>query len=430
MSGLNRRRLLGSAAALLAAPAIVHAAEVKELNFFYPVTVSAPMATIIDGYCKQYAEETGIVVRAAYAGTYPDALSKSLTAIRGGNGPQFSILLTSDIHTLRALDLIVPLQDIGLDKAAEEWLAGFWPAFMFNTNLGGKTWSVPFQRSTELMLYNKAAFEKAGLDPDHYPTDWKAQGEAARKLTDRNGSPQTWGIQLAADITSGHWTFGALCAGNDQNLMNDAGTKVFFDAPKTIETLEYWLSLSKTYAATPPGVTYWATLVTNFLRGSTAVICTSSGNLSHVTQNATFPFDAALPAGNSSPGTVVGGGNLYIFKHASPPEREAALRFARWLTTPERAADWSMRTGYVAVTEAAFNTSTMKAYIEKHPVAARPRSFLPSARGELSTYEGVRIQTLIENHIAAALSGKATPAAALKAAQAEATAILRPYQHL
>src|SRR5574340_1785540 len=115
MSGLNRRRLLGSAAALLAAPAIVRAAEVKELNFFYPVTVSAPMATIIDGYCKQYAEETGIVVRAAYAGTYPDALSKSLTAIRGGTGPQFSILLTSDIHTLRALDLIVSLQEIGLD---------------------------------------------------------------------------------------------------------------------------------------------------------------------------------------------------------------------------------------------------------------------------------------------------------------------------
>ena len=430
MPEIRRRTLIGSTAALLAAPAIVRAAEVKELSFFYPVTVSAPMATIIEGYCRQYAKETGVTVKAAYAGTYPDALSKAVTAIRGGGGPQFSVMLTSDIHTLQALDLIVPLEEIGLDKAAETWLASFWPAFMFNTRIGGKTWSVPFQRSTEIMLYNKAAFTKAGLDPERYPTDWKAQGEAARKLTNRKGSPQTWGIQMAADITSGHWTFGALTAGNNQPLMNNAGTKVFFDVPKTIETLDYWVSLSKTYQATPSGVTYWSTLVNNFLRGETAIIMTSSGNLAYVTQNAKFPFAAALPAGNPTPRTVVGGGNVYIFKHASKPEQQAALRFAQWLTTPERAADWSIRTGYIAVTKTAFDTPAMKAYIAKHPVAARPKSFLPVAWGELSTYQDARIQTLIENHIDAALAGKATPEAAMQAAQKEAEAILRPYQHL
>ncbi len=433
MNRITRRSVLaGTAGSIgaLAAPGIVRAATVKELTFFYPVTVSAPMAQIIDGYCQQYAKESGVTVKASYAGTYPDALSKAITAIRGGNGPQFSVLLTSDIHTVQALDLVVPLEDIGLDAADRKWLDGFWPAFMFNTKVGGKTWSVPFQRSTEIMLYNKEAFAKAGLDPDHYPTDWKAQGEAARKLTNRTGSPQTWGVQLAADITSGHWTFGALTAGNDVNLMNDAGTEVFFDVPKSVATLEYWVDLSKTYNATPPGVTYWSTLVTNFLRGDTAIICTSSGNLSAVTAGAKFAFDAALPAGNPTPGTVVGGGNVYIFKHASKEEQKAALAFARWLTAPERAADWSIRTGYVAVTRDAFDTKTMQDYIAKHPVAGRPKSFLPSARGELSTFEDARIQTLLENHIAAALSGKATPAAALQAAQAEATAILRRYKNM
>ncbi len=432
MPAIRRRSLLAGTAGtagLLAAPAILRAQEVKELNFFYPVTVSAPMASIIAEYCAQYTKETGVAVSATYAGTYPDTLTKAVTAIRGGNGPQFSVMLTADIHTLQALDVIVPLEDIGLDKAGEEWIESFWPAFMFNTRIGGKTWSVPFQRSVQIMFYNKAAFAKAGLDPDHYPTDWKGQAEAARKLTDRKASPATWGIQLPADITNGHWTFGALCAGNDLTLMNDAGTKVFFDSPKAVEALEYWVSLSRTYGATPRGVSYWSTLVPNFLRGDTAIVCTSTGNLATITKNATFPFDLALPAGNPNPGTGVGGGNLYIFKHATPAEQQAALRFAQWLTTPERAADWSIRTGYICVTQPAFSAPNMQAYIEKHPVAGRPKSFLPAARGELSTFQDARVQVALENHIAAALSGSSEPAAALKAAQAEAEAILRPYEH-
>ncbi len=96
-------------------------------------------------------------------------------------------------------------------------------------------------------IYNKDAFAKAGLDPDHYPADWKAQAEAAQKLTKGEGEARTWGIEFAGDIANAHWAFGALCAGNDQDLMNAAGTKVYFDAPKTVETLEYWVGLNKTW---------------------------------------------------------------------------------------------------------------------------------------------------------------------------------------
>ena len=35
---------------------------------------------------------------------------------------------------------------------------------------------------------------------------------------------------------------------------------------------------------------------------------------------------------------VVGGGNMYFFKSASKAEQLAALRFARWISAPERAA--------------------------------------------------------------------------------------------
>ena len=131
MPAVSRRTVLAGSAGVagtLAAPAILRAQQVKELSFFYPVTVSAPMAAIIDEYCTQYAKETGVTVKPTYAGNYQDTLTKAVTAIRGGNGPQFSIMLTADIHTLQALDVIVPLDEVGLDEKAKAWLASFWPA--------------------------------------------------------------------------------------------------------------------------------------------------------------------------------------------------------------------------------------------------------------------------------------------------------------
>ena len=41
-----------------------------------------------------------------------------------------------------------------------KWLDGFYPAFMANSHADGKTWSVPFQRSTAIFYYNKEAFQR------------------------------------------------------------------------------------------------------------------------------------------------------------------------------------------------------------------------------------------------------------------------------
>ena len=90
--------------------------------------------------------------------------------------------------------------------------------------------------------------------------------------------------------------------------------------------------------------------------GNAAIIQHTTGNLTNVRDKAQFPFGVAGLAGKNSPHTVVGGGNMYFFKNASPAERQASLRFARWISQPERAADWSMRTGYIATSPAAYET--------------------------------------------------------------------------
>src|SRR6476646_587993 len=194
--------------------------------------------------------------------------------------------------------------------------------------------------------------------------------------------------------------------------MNDAGSEVYFNQPRTIEAMAFWRSLSAEHHATPDGVSNWPQLSPDFLEGNTAIIQHTTGNLTNVREKAQFPFGVAGLAGKNSPHTVVGGGNLYFFKNASPAEQQASLRFVRWVSQPERAADWSMRTDYIT----------------KVPAANVARTFLPVATGELSVHENQRVYKVLTDNIQACLNGTKTPAQAMADTQTESDRILKPYK--
>jgi sn-glycerol 3-phosphate transport system substrate-binding protein len=431
---IGRRRLLAASASLtagtLAAPAILRAQEVKALTFYYPIAVGGPLQAIMDEYCQAFAKETGITVTPVYAGDYSQTLIKATTAIRGGAGPHFAVLLAAEMHSLQDAEILVSMDEIGLDAEARKWLSGFYPAFMANSHADGKTWSVPYQRSTAIFYYNKAAFTEAGLDPEKFPTTWAALAATAEKLTKRDASGKVtrWGIKVAGDLGNAQWTFGALANQAEQRLMNEAGTEVYFNHPRTIEAMTFWRDLSAKYHATPEGVSNWPQLSPDFLEGNAAIIQHTTGNLTNVRTKAQFPFGVAGLAGKNSPHTVVGGGNIYFFKNASPAERKACLRFARWVSAPERAADWSIRTGYIATSPAAYETPALKDYIAKFPAANVARTFLPVATGELSVHENQRVYKVLTDNIQACLNGAKTPAKAMADAQAETDRILRPFR--
>jgi sn-glycerol 3-phosphate transport system substrate-binding protein len=427
---IRRRHLIAAGTALLAAPAVLRAQTVQSLTLYYPVAVGGPLAAIMDGYCKAYQQETGVAVEAVYSGDYSQTLMKATTAIKAGTGPQFAVLLAAEMHSLQDQEILVSLDEIGLDADAKRWLDGFYPAFMANSHAEGKTWSIPFQRSTALFYYNKAAFTEAGLDPEKFPTTWAELQAAASKLVKRDASGKVtrWGIKMASDLGNAQWTFGALANQVEHKLMNEAGSTVYFNDPKAIEAMAYWRGLASEHHATPEGISAWPQLTPDFLEGNAAIIQHTTGNLTNVRDKAGFPFGVAGLAGKASPRTVVGGGNLYFFKNATPPQREAALRFARWISEPARAADWSIRTGYIASSPAAYDTPALKEYIAKFPLANVARTFLPVATGELSTFENQRVYKALTDNIQACLNGTKTPAQAMADAQTDADRILRPFQ--
>src|ERR1700722_20253104 len=428
---IRRRTVLAAGASILAAPAILRAQSVQKLTFYYPVAVGGPIAAIMDGYCKAFQQETGIAVEPVYAGDYSQTLIKATTAIRAGTGPQFAVLLAAEMHSLQDQDILVSLDEIGLDADAKQWLEGFYPAFLANSHADGQTWSVPFQRSTAIFYYNKAAFKDAGLDPEKFPTTWAELADTAAKLVrkDADGKVTRWGITMAGDLRNAQWTFGALANQAEQKLMNEAGTEVYFNQPKTIEAMAFWQSLADKYKAAPDGVSGWPQLSPDFLSGNTAIIQHTTGNLTNTRDKATFPFGVSGLAGKVSPHTVVGGGNLYFFKNASADERKEALRFARWVSAPERAAEWSIKTGYIATSPAAYDTPALREFVAKVPEANVARTFLPVATGELSVHENQRVYKTLTDNIQACLTNNKTPAQAMADAQTETDRILKPFRH-
>ena len=98
------------------------------------------------------------------------------------------------------------------------------------------------------------------------------------------------------------------------------------------------------------------------------------------------------------------------------------------MTSPERAADWGIATGYVAVRPDAWDTPTMKKYVEDFPAAAVARDQLKYAVAELSTHDNQRVTKALNDGLQAALTGTKTPQQAMADAQQEAARILKPYQ--
>ena len=414
--------------ALLAGVAV--AQPTTEITFYYPIAVGGPITKIIDGYAEQFVKENpGIRVKPVYAGTYQETIVKALTAHKSGEPPTTAILLSTDMFTLIDEDAIVPWDE--LTRAADEqaWLKSFFPAFMKNSQTGGKTWGIPFQRSTIVLYWNKELFKEAGLDPNKPPTNWAEQVEMARKLTkrDASGNVSQWGVQVPSSGFP-YWLFQGFTTQNDVLLMNEAGNETYYDKPAVVEALAYWVDLSQKHKVMAPGVIEWGTTPKDFFEKKTAMMWTTTGNLTNVKNNASFEFGVAmLPAGKRR-GSPTGGGNFYLFKKSTPAQQQAAAAFARWMTSAERAAHWGIDTGYVAVRADAWQTPAMKKYVADFPAAAVARDQLQFAVAELSTHENQRVTKALNDGLQAALTGAKTPAQAMKDAQAEADRILRPYR--
>ncbi|MEL7280181.1 MAG: ABC transporter substrate-binding protein [Pseudomonadota bacterium] len=426
----NKLRAATAATTALLAFAASSAAADVDLEFYFPVAVGGAAANTIEELTAEYvAANDGVNIEAIYAGSYQDTVAKALTAARGGNAPQLSVILSVDMYTLYDEDLIHAFDDFAQTEDDKAWLNSFYPAFMENSMIDGKVYGIPFQRSTPVLYWNKEAFAEAGLDPETPPATWEEMIEMGKALTkkDDNGNVTQWGVRIPSSGFP-YWLFQGLTTQNDVILVNDAGNETNFDDPAVVEALEYLVSLSTEHEVMAPGIIEWGATPKAFFEGQTAMMWTTTGNLTNVRTNAPFDFGVAMLPANERRGAPTGGGNFYMFKGSTDEELQAAFDFIKWISQPAQAAKWTIATGYVAPSPATWESPEMKAYVEDFPPALVARDQLEHAVAELSTYENQRITRIFNDALSAAITGQKAPAEALAEAQAAADDILKNYR--
>ena len=300
-------RTFGAAVVALAWIAMISAATTSSaaakdivLSFYYPVAVGGPIPKIIDGYVAEFEKENpGIRIKPFMRAPIRTRWSRRSPRLRAARRPTSRCCCRPTCSRLIDEDAIAPFDDLLKTDADKAWAKSFYPAFMENSQTGGKTWGIPFQRSTVVMFYNKDAFKAAGLDPDKAPGTWDELVADGQKLTKRDaaGNVTQWAVEIPSTGFP-YWLFQGLTTANNVRLMNAAGTQTNFDKPAVIEALQYLgRSQPQGQDRSRPARSSGARRRRISSRGKTAIMWTTTGNLTNVRSNAKFPFGVAmLPA--------------------------------------------------------------------------------------------------------------------------------------
>jgi multiple sugar transport system substrate-binding protein len=220
----------------------------------------------------------------------------------------------------------------------------------------GKLYGLPKDVDTIGLWYNKALFDKAGVD---YPTDewtWQDVKDAAKKLTDREAG--VYGIAAPVADQTGYYETIFQSGGY---VVSPDGTKSGYDSPEAIAAIQYWVDFIA--EGLSPSVQQMTDTEPESLFTSGKVAMHYNGSWAAI-QFAQVPYAAenvdvvATPKGKVPGGVINGLANVMYAKSKHP---ESAWKFLRFLGSPE-AAQIQAATGTVIPATKGTTDAWVKAY--------------------------------------------------------------------
>ncbi|MCX4096494.1 ABC transporter substrate-binding protein [Nocardia sp. alder85J] len=308
------------------------------------------------------AEYPDLKVNLVDAGkNYEEVAQKFNAALSGGELPDVVVL--SDVWWFNyALTKAIEPLDSHFSSAGVN-VADFVDTFVNDYTFDGKTWALPYSRSTPLFYYNKDLWAKAGL-PDRGPASWTEFDEWGPKLQSLVGDGKWahgWGDAknyLAWTFQGPNWTFGG--------SYSDQWTLKFND-PHTIAAGNYLRDSinGKKYASIRPQI------AVDFGTGVIASTIASTGDLRGIAKNAAgkLQFGTAFLPHPAGPGCTTGGAGLAIPARISDDRKANALKFIDFLTNAANTSYFTQGTGYIPVRKSAMQDAGEQDFLAKDPNA-------------------------------------------------------------
>jgi ABC-type glycerol-3-phosphate transport system substrate-binding protein len=208
------------------------------------------------------------------------------------------------------------------------------PSAMNSVTAGTTIYGLPTNTYTQGLIYNRALFSQAGLDPNKPPTTWAQVETDATAIAKLGNGIEGWGDYSAGN--NGGWHFASYMdalGGTTVNANNAPPTAAFDNADGlAILTALHTLRFSDNAMSATQGLA-WGTLQQQFAAGKlgmyiaapddiyNVIVPTDKGNINDIGMG-------PLPSVTGKPAGSLGGGNAYIFaKHDTPAQIRAGIKF-------------------------------------------------------------------------------------------------------
>ena len=341
-----------------------------QIDFWYSggKTAVNVFQEIVDEFnASQDQYEIATTTQADYTETY----EKLQAGIAGKNAPDMALLDTDKSRNLSKKDLVADIStfiDKDTDFQKDDYLSVFFDQGVDET---GKVFALPAYGTTQVLYYNMAAFEKAGIDPNSIKT-WQDLSVAAEKMTSEDGSfvgwEPMWGSPNLIDAA----------LSNGATLISEDGKTVMINSEEWVEVWEsfrQWIHDDKIMKVNSGGQgwEYWYTTIDDVLQNKAGGYTGSSGDQADLD----FSIVAAMeqPGFNENASAPTADAlQLVMLEGSSDEEKQGVFEFMKYFTSPGNQAKWSMATGYVAVRHSTLEVEEFKAYTEENPQALVPIS--------------------------------------------------------
>lgn len=318
------------------------------------------------------ASQSDYEITPIFKGSYEETLTAGIAAFRAGEHPNVMQVFDAGAATvIGAKGAVMPVQDMfaenGINFDINDYIAG---VRYFYADADGKMIGMPFNSSTPVLYYNIEALEKAGVTP---PKTWEEFESVTGPALKEAGYEPLTQSHLPWIFTENFFSRHNLQFATENNGYGSADAKILINNPAIkshFEALKRWedAGMFGFYG------TAWGDNAKPFEDGKVAMWLGSSGSFGGLQKTAQFEFSATqLPyweAVTTEPKqTFIGGAALFAMSGKSAEENKATAEFFRFLASPDVQYQWHKETGYVPITEAAYEVAKADGHYDRSPAA-------------------------------------------------------------
>jgi sn-glycerol 3-phosphate transport system substrate-binding protein len=307
--------------------------------------------------------------------TYDDTFKKYKAGLSTGDLPDVVQLQGSDQQQM--IDTRTATPAGACAKADKYSFSDFLPRVVSYFTVNGTIYAMPFNTSGQILVYNKNAFEKAGLDPNKPPATLDELRQYAEQLKSSGASKGApMGLKLApGDFEQWRAKANKLFVDNSNGRKGRAAKAVFNDALG--RELFAWMNgmVKDGLAETNPdsGASQFDNLLGIGNGNHVMSIDTSAalGTITQVLATGQYPDVVVgvgpMPGPPGKGGVAVQGGALWIVNKSAAAKQAAAWQFLKFLDSPTSQATWAVGTGYLPIVKQAAESQDVQDFWAQNP---------------------------------------------------------------